>query len=336
MIISERIFDPEKLPNDVLTIRPQKLEEYIGQENIKKRFKLAINASKIRKEALDHVLLVGPPGLGKTTLAHIISNEMGTNIHITSGPILEKQGDVAAILSNLEYGDILFIDEIHRMNKSVEEILYTAMEDFQIDILIGKGPSARSIRIDLQPFTLVGATTRSGLLSSPLRNRFGLIMELDFYTVEELSLIIKRASTVLSVEIDEDAAQLLAKRSRGTPRIALRLLRRVRDMSTVTEKKKIDVMMVEEIMELLGIDNEGLDEVDRKILTTIIEVYQGGPVGLKSLAASVGLSEDSISEVYEPYLLQSGFLARTHRGRIVTSKAYKHLGYKNGGGLFDE
>nr|WP_206512283.1 Holliday junction branch migration DNA helicase RuvB [Thermosipho globiformans] len=335
-MISERIFDPEKLPNDVLTIRPQKLEEYIGQENIKKRFKLAINASKIRKEALDHVLLVGPPGLGKTTLAHIISNEMGTNIHITSGPILEKQGDVAAILSNLEYGDILFIDEIHRMNKSVEEILYTAMEDFQIDILIGKGPSARSIRIDLQPFTLVGATTRSGLLSSPLRNRFGLIMELDFYTVEELSLIIKRASTVLSVEIDEDAAQLLAKRSRGTPRIALRLLRRVRDMSTVTEKKKIDVMMVEEIMELLGIDNEGLDEVDRKILTTIIEVYQGGPVGLKSLAASVGLSEDSISEVYEPYLLQSGFLARTHRGRIVTSKAYKHLGYKNGGGLFDE
>nr|WP_221236890.1 Holliday junction branch migration DNA helicase RuvB [Thermosipho japonicus] len=319
-----------------MTIRPQKLEEYIGQENIKKRLKLAINASKIRKEALDHVLLVGPPGLGKTTLAHIISNEMGTNIHITSGPILEKQGDVAAILSNLEYGDILFIDEIHRMNKSVEEILYTAMEDFQIDILIGKGPSARSIRIDLQPFTLVGATTRSGLLSSPLRNRFGLIMELDFYTVEELSLIIKRASTVLNVEIDEDAAQLLAKRSRGTPRIALRLLRRVRDMSTVTEKKKIDVMMVEEIMELLGIDNEGLDEVDRKILTTIIEVYQGGPVGLKSLAASVGLSEDSISEVYEPYLLQSGFLARTHRGRIVTSKAYKHLGYKNGGGLFDE
>jgi Holliday junction DNA helicase RuvB len=336
VIISERIFDPEKLPNDVLTIRPQKLEEYIGQENIKKRLKLAINASKIRKEALDHVLLVGPPGLGKTTLAHIISNEMGTNIHITSGPILEKQGDVAAILSNLEYGDILFIDEIHRMNKSVEEILYTAMEDFQIDILIGKGPSARSIRIDLQPFTLVGATTRSGLLSSPLRNRFGLIMELDFYTVEELSLIIKRASTVLNVEIDEDAAQLLAKRSRGTPRIALRLLRRVRDMSTVTEKKKIDVMMVEEIMELLGIDNEGLDEVDRKILTTIIEVYQGGPVGLKSLAASVGLSEDSISEVYEPYLLQSGFLARTHRGRVVTSKAYKHLGYKNGGGLFDE
>ncbi|WP_416068983.1 Holliday junction branch migration DNA helicase RuvB [Thermosipho africanus] len=334
--MSERIFDPEKLPNDVLTIRPQKLEEYIGQENIKKRLKLAINASKIRKEALDHVLLVGPPGLGKTTLAHIISNEMGTNIHITSGPILEKQGDVAAILSNLEYGDILFIDEIHRMNKSVEEILYTAMEDFQIDILIGKGPSARSIRIDLQPFTLVGATTRSGLLSSPLRNRFGLIMELDFYTVEELSLIIKRASTVLNVEIDEDAAQLLAKRSRGTPRIALRLLRRVRDMSTVTEKKKIDVMMVEEIMELLGIDNEGLDEVDRKILTTIIEVYQGGPVGLKSLAASVGLSEDSISEVYEPYLLQSGFLARTHRGRVVTSKAYKHLGYKNGGGLFDE
>ena len=230
----------------------------------------------------------------------------------------------------------MFIDEIHRMNRSVEEILYTAMEDFQIDILIGKGPAARTIRIDLQPFTLIGATTRSGLLSSPLRNRFGLIMELDFYSIKELSTIIKRAASVLNVEIDDDASELLARRSRGTPRIALRLLRRVRDMSTINNKKVIDVKMVEEIMNLLGIDEEGLDEIDRKILRTIIEIYQGGPVGLKALAASVGLSEDSISEVYEPYLLQSGFIARTHRGRIATDKAYKHFGYKVKGGLFDE
>ncbi|ABR31383.1 Holliday junction DNA helicase RuvB [Thermosipho melanesiensis BI429] len=312
------------------------MNEYIGQGNIKKRLGLAIKASKIRKEALDHVLLVGPPGLGKTTLAHIISNELGTNIHVTSGPILEKQGDVAAILTNLEHGDVLFIDEIHRMNRSVEEILYTAMEDFQIDILIGKGPSARSIRIDLQPFTLVGATTRSGLLSAPLRNRFGLIMELDFYSIDELSKIIERAAIVLNVEIEKDAAILLAKRSRGTPRIALRLLRRVRDMSTIRGKVKIDIYMVEEIMFLLGIDKEGLDELDRKILRTIIEVYNGGPVGVKSLAASVGISEDSISEVYEPYLLQSGFIARTHRGRIATKKAYNHLGIKVQRGLFDE
>ncbi|MBT1247945.1 MULTISPECIES: Holliday junction branch migration DNA helicase RuvB [unclassified Thermosipho (in: thermotogales)] len=324
------------MPNDVQTIRPQKLNEYIGQENIKKRLGLAIKASKMRSEALDHVLLVGPPGLGKTTLAHIISNELGTNIHVTSGPILEKQGDVAAILTNLEYSDVLFIDEIHRMNKSVEEILYTAMEDFQIDILIGKGPSARSIRIDLQPFTLVGATTRSGLLSAPLRNRFGLIMELDFYSIEELSKIIERAASVLNVEINKDAAILLARRSRGTPRIALRLLRRVRDMSTIRGKVTIDMHMVEEIMELLGIDEEGLDELDRRILKTIIEVYNGGPVGVKSLAASVGISEDSISEVYEPYLLQSGFIARTHRGRIATQKAYKHLGINVKRGLFDE
>nr|WP_143611038.1 Holliday junction branch migration DNA helicase RuvB [Thermosipho melanesiensis] len=335
-MISERIIDPERLPNDIQTIRPQYLNEYIGQGNIKKRLGLAIKASKIRKEALDHVLLVGPPGLGKTTLAHIISNELGTNIHVTSGPILEKQGDVAAILTNLEHGDVLFIDEIHRMNRSVEEILYTAMEDFQIDILIGKGPSARSIRIDLQPFTLVGATTRSGLLSAPLRNRFGLIMELDFYSIDELSKIIERAAIVLNVEIEKDAAILLAKRSRGTPRIALRLLRRVRDMSTIRGKVKIDIYMVEEIMFLLGIDKEGLDELDRKILRTIIEVYNGGPVGVKSLAASVGISEDSISEVYEPYLLQSGFIARTHRGRIATKKAYNHLGIKVQRGLFDE
>ncbi|APT74443.1 ATP-dependent DNA helicase RuvB [Thermosipho melanesiensis] len=334
--MSERIIDPERLPNDIQTIRPQYLNEYIGQGNIKKRLGLAIKASKIRKEALDHVLLVGPPGLGKTTLAHIISNELGTNIHVTSGPILEKQGDVAAILTNLEHGDVLFIDEIHRMNRSVEEILYTAMEDFQIDILIGKGPSARSIRIDLQPFTLVGATTRSGLLSAPLRNRFGLIMELDFYSIDELSKIIERAAIVLNVEIEKDAAILLAKRSRGTPRIALRLLRRVRDMSTIRGKVKIDIYMVEEIMFLLGIDKEGLDELDRKILRTIIEVYNGGPVGVKSLAASVGISEDSISEVYEPYLLQSGFIARTHRGRIATKKAYNHLGIKVQRGLFDE
>ncbi|QTA38940.1 Holliday junction branch migration DNA helicase RuvB [Thermosipho ferrireducens] len=329
------MFDPERTPADLITLRPQYLSEYIGQNTIKKRLNLAISAAKIRGEALDHVLLVGPPGLGKTTLAHIIANEMNTNIHVTSGPVLEKQGDVAAILTNLERGDVLFIDEIHRMNKTVEEILYTAMEDFQIDIMIGKGPSARSIRIDLQPFTLVGATTRSGLLSSPLRNRFGLIMEIDFYSESELADIINRAASFLDVEMTKDAALLLSKRSRGTPRIALRLLRRVRDMSTVKDQRVIDIAMVNEIMQLLGIDEEGLDDMDRKILKVIIEVYSGGPVGIKSLAASVGITEDTISEVYEPYLLQSGFIARTPRGRIATQKAYKHLGYSYGGGLFE-
>ncbi|MCX7653130.1 MAG: Holliday junction branch migration DNA helicase RuvB [Fervidobacterium sp.] len=331
----DRIVSPEKTGYDVYSLRPRFLSEYIGQENIKERLKLAIQASKIRGEQLDHILLAGPPGLGKTTLAGIIANELSTNIHVTSGPILEKQGDLAAILTNLEAGDVLFIDEIHRMNRSVEEILYSAMEDYQIDIMIGKGPAARSIRVELQPFTLIGATTRSGLLTSPLRNRFGMIFEMSFYTEEELMLIIIRAAEVLGTTISQDAALSIAKRSRGTPRIAIRLLKRVRDLSTVKGTWEVDSTIVEEVMGLLGVDEYGLDEMDRKLLRTVIEVYNGGPVGLKALAASLGVTEDTISEVYEPFLLQNGFIARSARGRVATEKAYRYLGYSRLGGLFD-
>ncbi len=333
----DRIFNPERTGYDVSNIRPKVLDEYIGQDNVKERLKLAISAAKIRSETLDHILLAGPPGLGKTTLASVIANEMGANIHITSGPILEKQGDLAAIITNLEKGDILFIDEIHRINRSVEEILYSAMEDFQIDIMIGKGPAARSVRIDLQPFTLIGATTRSGLLTSPLRNRFGIVLDMDFYSVEDLTRIILRASKILGTDIEFSAAELIAKRSRGTPRISIRLLRRVRDLSTVKDNTAINIEIVNEVMELLGIDEYGLDEMDRKILKVIIETYNGGPVGLKAIAASLGIAEDTISEVYEPFLLQSGFLVRTGRGRTATDKAYKYMGYsKLLGGLFSD
>ncbi|MGC8819530.1 MAG: Holliday junction branch migration DNA helicase RuvB [Fervidobacterium sp.] len=334
--MTERVVSPERTGYDTYYLRPKFLSEYIGQENIKQRLKLAIQACKMRSEQLDHILLAGPPGLGKTTLATIIANELNANIHITSGPILEKQGDLAAILTNLEAGDVLFIDEIHRMNRNVEEILYSAMEDYQIDIMIGKGPAARSIRVDLQPFTLIGATTRSGLLTSPLRNRFGMIFEMSFYTNEELKLIITRAAQVMETNIDDDAALSIAQRSRGTPRIAIRLLKRVRDLSTVRGSEKINLSMVSEVMNLLGIDEYGLDEMDRKLLKIIIEVYKGGPVGLKSLAASLGITEDTISEVYEPFLVQSGFIARSARGRVATEKAYRHLGYTFlSGGLFD-
>ena len=332
----QRIFSPERSAYDIYSLRPRILSEYIGQENVKERLRLAISASKMRGEQLDHVLLAGPPGLGKTTLANVIANELNANIHITSGPILEKQGDLAAILTNLERGDVLFIDEIHRMNRSVEEILYSAMEDYQIDIMIGKGPAARSIRVELQPFTLIGATTRSGLLTSPLRNRFGMIFEMNFYTEDELRLIITRAAQLMDVEIENDAATLIAKRSRGTPRIAIRLLKRVRDLATVKNVKKIDSITVNEVMALLGIDEYGLDEMDRKLLKVIIEVYKGGPVGLKALAASIGITEDTIAEVYEPFLVQNGFIARTARGRIATDKAYKYFGLNNIGGLFSD
>jgi len=326
----ERFLTSERTVYDsgVQFLRPKKLEEFIGQERVKRKLALALKASKMRGEVLDHVLLVGPPGLGKTTLAHIIANELQANLHVTSGPVLEKQGDMAAILTSLERGDVLFIDEIHRLNKAVEELLYSAIEDYQIDIMIGKGPSAKSIRIDIQPFTLIGATTRSGLLSSPLRSRFGIVLELDFYTVEELEKIIKRAAALMEVEIDEEAARLIAKRSRGTPRIAIRLTRRVRDLLTIENAKKIDVPLVLKTMEILNVDEEGLDEFDRKILRTIIEVYKGGPVGINALAASLGVEPDTISEVYEPFLLQAGFLARTPKGRIATEKAYRHLGYE--------
>ncbi|KAF2960839.1 MULTISPECIES: Holliday junction branch migration DNA helicase RuvB [unclassified Thermotoga] len=321
---------PERTVYDsgVQFLRPKSLDEFIGQENVKKKLSLALEAAKMRGEILDHVLLAGPPGLGKTTLAHIIASELQTNIHVTSGPVLVKQGDMAAILTSLERGDVLFIDEIHRLNKAVEELLYSAIEDFQIDIMIGKGPSAKSIRIDVQPFTLVGATTRSGLLSSPLRSRFGIILELDFYTVKELKEIIKRAANLMDVEIEDTAAEMIAKRSRGTPRIAIRLTKRVRDMLTVVKADRIDTDIVLKTMEVLNIDDEGLDEFDRKILKTIIEIYKGGPVGLNALAASLGVEADTLSEVYEPYLLQAGFLARTPRGRVVTEKAYKHLKYE--------
>lgn len=330
----ERIVSPERTGYDAYSLRPKLLSEYIGQENTKERLKLAIQASKMRGEQLDHILLAGPPGLGKTTLAGIIANELNTDIHITSGPILEKQGDLAAILTNLEAGDVLFIDEIHRMNRSVEEILYSAMEDYQIDIMIGKGPAARSIRVELQPFTLIGATTRSGLLTSPLRNRFGMIFEMSFYTEDELSVIITRAAEVMGSAIDTEAALAIASRSRGTPRIAIRLLKRVRDLSTVRGTGEITLEMVNEVMALLGIDSYGLDEMDRKLLKVIIETYKGGPVGLKALAASLGITEDTISEVYEPFLVQNGFIARSARGRIATEKAYKYLDYNALGGLF--
>jgi Holliday junction DNA helicase RuvB len=321
---------PERTVYDsgVQFLRPKSLDEFIGQENVKKKLSLALEAAKMRGEVLDHVLLAGPPGLGKTTLAHIIASELQTNIHVTSGPVLVKQGDMAAILTSLERGDVLFIDEIHRLNKAVEELLYSAIEDFQIDIMIGKGPSAKSIRIDIQPFTLVGATTRSGLLSSPLRSRFGIILELDFYTVKELKEIIKRAASLMDVEIEDSAAEMIAKRSRGTPRIAIRLTKRVRDMLTVVKADRINTDIVLKTMEVLNIDAEGLDEFDRKILKTIIEIYRGGPVGLNALAASLGVEADTLSEVYEPYLLQAGFLARTPRGRVATEKAYKHLKYE--------
>ncbi|RAO98869.1 ATP-dependent DNA helicase RuvB [Petrotoga sp. 9PW.55.5.1] len=325
----KRIIDPSQTNEDygAKKLRPNYLEEFIGQKNIKEKLKVAIQAAKIRKEAMDHIILAGPPGLGKTTLAYIISNEMGANLQITSGPVIEKAGDLAAILTNLEKGDILFIDEIHRLNRTVEEILYSAMEDFQLDIVIGKGPSARSIRIDLQPFTLVGATTRLGLIAPPLRSRFGIILEVDFYTPEDLTQIIKRSSDLLNIEIEDEASIVLAERSRGTPRIANRLLRRVRDYVQVSKKKIIKVEDVYSTMKLLEMDEDGLDKMDRKILRTIIENYEGGPVGINALASSIGIEPDSISEVYEPFLLQSGFIIRTPRGRVATKKAYQRLNY---------
>lgn len=326
----ERFLSPESSGEDYLSksLRPGALKEYIGQEKVKKRLSIAIEAARVRKESLDHVLLAGPPGLGKTTLANIIANEMKTNIYVTSGPVIEKQGDLAAILTGLETGDVLFIDEIHRLGRSVEEILYSAMEDFQLDIMIGKGPSARSIRVDLNPFTLVGATTRSGFIGAPLRNRFGMVMEMEFYTDESLKEIIERSAKLLNVGIEDEAALLLARRSRGTPRIANRLLRRVRDLATVDGTGVISVETVGKSMSIMDIDEEGLDAMDRKILTVLIDNYRGGPAGIKAIAASVGVESETISEVYEPFLLQGGFMARTNRGRVVTDKAYRHLGLK--------
>lgn len=308
-----------------LSLRPQKLAQYIGQDKVKEKMSIFIEAAKMRNEPLDHVLLSGPPGLGKTTMANIISNEMGVNIRITSGPAIERPGDLAAILTNLNENDVLFIDEIHRLNKSVEEIMYPAMEDYALDIIIGKGPSARSIRLDLSKFTLIGATTRAGLLTSPLRDRFGVMCTLDYYKTEDLKQIIIRSAGIIGIEIDDAGAEEIARRSRGTPRIANRLLRRVRDFAIVKGKGKIDIETADKALIMLEIDSIGLDRLDRKILNTIIDFYKGGPVGVDTLAASIGEEKTTIEDVYEPYLLQIGFLNRTPRGRVVTEKGFNHV-----------
>lgn len=327
--MKKRIITTENLEEDLKIenhLRPQLLKDYIGQEKAKETLKIYIEAAKSRKESLDHVLFYGPPGLGKTTLAGIIANEMNVNLKITSGPAIEKPGEMAAILNNLQEGDVLFVDEIHRLNRQVEEVLYPAMEDFAIDIMIGKGSSARSIRLDLPRFTLVGATTRAGMLTAPLRDRFGVVHRLEFYTEQELQTIIMRSASVLDVEIDTKGALEIGKRSRGTPRLANRLLKRVRDFAQV----KYDGVITEEVamyaLDLLDVDKFGLDHVDRNILETIAVKFQGGPVGLDTLAASIGEDSGTIEDVYEPYLIKNGFINRTPKGRVVTELTYHHLG----------
>lgn len=325
--IISTVASEEDIRNDD-TLRPKFLTDYIGQKKAKEMMKVYIEAAKGRKEPLDHVLLYGPPGLGKTTLAGIIANEMGVHIKITSGPAIEKPGDVAAILNNLKEGDVLFVDEIHRLNRQVEEVLYPAMEDFAIDVVIGKGATSKSIRLELPKFTLIGATTRAGMLSAPLRDRFGVVNRLEYYTLSELKTIIMRSAGVLGVKVDEDAALEMARRSRGTPRLANRLLKRVRDFAEVKYDGKVTKEVATEVLALLNIDSYGLDHIDREILTTMIEKFNGGPVGLETIAVSIGEDTATIEDVYEPYLIQSGFLARSQRGRIVTELAYTHLGLR--------
>ena len=326
---NERITSANISPGEIrqeTTLRPQALDDYIGQREAKENLKIFIEAAKLRGEPLDHVLFYGPPGLGKTTLAGIIANELGVDIKITSGPAIGRAGDLAAILTNLNENDVLFIDEIHRMNRSVEEVLYSAMEDFALDIIIGKGPSARSIRLDLSKFTLIGATTRAGSLSAPLRDRFGVLSKFEMYTVEELSEIIMRSANILNIQADAESVREMAMRSRGTPRVANRILKRIRDFSQVKGKGVIDIDITREGLDALGIDHMGLERLDREILMAIIERFKGGPVGIDTIAASIGEERVTIEDAYEPYLIQVGFLSRTPKGRMVTSLAYKHLG----------
>ena len=325
----ERLVDPAPTGRDQIMVndlRPKTLDEYIGQQQVRKRLTVSIGAAKKRGEPLDHLLFHGFPGLGKTTLSQIIANEMGTGIKPTSGPVIEKQGDLAAILTSLQEGDILFIDEIHRLNHVVEEILYPAMEDFQLDLIIGQGPGARSIKMELPRFTLIGATTRTGLLTPPLRDRFGDILRLEFYSPEELVIIVRRSATILGLEINEEGALELGRRSRGTPRIANRLLRRVRDFAEVHGHEIVDRRVADAALKLLNVDEFGLDDMDRTIMLTVIDKFSGGPIGLETLATSVCEEKTTLEDVYEPYLIQSGFLSRTQRGRVATIKAYEHFG----------